>query len=71
MATYTPSTAVDMSKEKDWPMALGMMDWDTTNIVFTKRSLLEFLKYGPRHSPLDSDLRFQLRASRANIQKLP
>ena len=23
----------------------GMLDWDNTNIVFTKRSLIEFLKY--------------------------
>ena len=25
--------------------AAGMMDWDNTSIVFTKRTLLEFLKY--------------------------
>lgn len=59
---FTPSAAVDMSKEKDWPSALGahvscndlrnlfrlifsgMLDWDSTNIVFTKRTLIEFLK---------------------------
>ncbi|KAF8226187.1 hypothetical protein L208DRAFT_1425184 [Tricholoma matsutake] len=36
---------MDMSKEKDWPARLGMLDWDSTSIVFTKRSLIEFLKY--------------------------
>jgi len=34
-----------MSKEKDWPLLIGMLDWDATSIVFTKRSLIEFLKY--------------------------
>ncbi|KAG6861735.1 hypothetical protein C0995_012740 [Termitomyces sp. Mi166 len=34
-----------MSKEKGWAAELGMLDWDSTNIVFTKRSLIEFLKY--------------------------
>lgn len=24
---------------------LGLLDWDSTKIVFTKRSLIEFLKY--------------------------
>ncbi|KZT03402.1 uncharacterized protein LAESUDRAFT_729215 [Laetiporus sulphureus 93-53] len=43
--TFNPSLVVDMEKEKEWAANLGMMDWDTTNIVFTKRSLLEFLKY--------------------------
>ncbi|KAI0713384.1 hypothetical protein C8Q76DRAFT_460269 [Earliella scabrosa] len=45
MASYTPSDAIDPSKERDWPAQLGMLDWDSTSIVFTKRSLLEFLKY--------------------------
>ncbi|KIJ69515.1 hypothetical protein HYDPIDRAFT_106153 [Hydnomerulius pinastri MD-312] len=44
-STFTPSQGIDMSKEKDWPMNLGMMDWDNTKIVFTKRTLVEFLKY--------------------------
>ncbi|TFK42873.1 hypothetical protein BDQ12DRAFT_732465 [Crucibulum laeve] len=43
-STFTPST-IDLSVEKDWPANLGMLDWDNTNIVFTKRSLVEFLKY--------------------------
>jgi len=34
-----------MSKERDWPADLGMLDWDNTSIVFTKRTLVEFLKY--------------------------
>jgi len=42
---FIPTNTVDMSKEKDWPANLGMMDWDNTKIVFTKRSLMEFLKY--------------------------
>jgi hypothetical protein len=25
--------------------ALGMMDWDNTRIVFTKRTLIEFLRH--------------------------
>lgn len=42
-------------------MNLGMLDWDNTNIVFTKRSLVEFLKYtGTTVDPGFS-----------NIQKLP
>jgi len=50
-----------MSKEKDWPMHLGMLDWDDTNIVFTKRSLVEFLKY----TGVTIDPGF------TNVQKLP
>ncbi|TDL27194.1 hypothetical protein BD410DRAFT_782269 [Rickenella mellea] len=49
MATSTQSfertDAIDMTKEKDWSHQLGLMDWDSTRIVFTKRSLVEFLKY--------------------------
>jgi len=44
-STFTPSDAVNMSNEREWAASLGMLDWDTTQIVFTKRSLLEFLKY--------------------------
>ncbi|OAX33658.1 hypothetical protein K503DRAFT_775391 [Rhizopogon vinicolor AM-OR11-026] len=60
-STFTPSQAVDMSKEKDWPVNLGMLDWDTTSIVFTKRSLVEFLKY--TGTTVDPGF--------GNIQKLP
>jgi len=31
--------------ERDWSMHLGMMDWDNTRIVMTKRQLIDFLKY--------------------------
>ncbi|KAI0710451.1 hypothetical protein C8T65DRAFT_648407 [Cerioporus squamosus] len=61
MSTFTPSDAIDPSKERDWPAQLGMLDWDNTNIVFTKRSLLEFLKY----AGVTVDPNF------TNIQKLP
>ncbi|KIM48951.1 hypothetical protein M413DRAFT_438128 [Hebeloma cylindrosporum] len=44
-STFTPSAVVDISKERDWPADLGMLDWDNTSIVFTKRTLVEFLKY--------------------------
>ncbi|KAJ8468998.1 hypothetical protein ONZ51_g9282 [Trametes cubensis] len=60
-STFTPSETIDMSKERDWPAKLGMLDWDNTNIVFTKRSLLEFLKY----AGVTVDPNF------TNIQKLP
>ncbi|CCM06715.1 uncharacterized protein FIBRA_09005 [Fibroporia radiculosa] len=43
-STFTTSNAIDMSKEREWAANLGMLDWDNTRIVFTKRSLLEFLK---------------------------
>ncbi|KAH9857723.1 hypothetical protein C2E23DRAFT_748213 [Lenzites betulinus] len=59
--TFTPSDLVDMSKERDWPASLGVLDWDNTSIVFTKRSLLEFLKY----AGITVDPNF------TNIQKLP
>ncbi|KAH6918893.1 hypothetical protein BKA70DRAFT_1248566 [Coprinopsis sp. MPI-PUGE-AT-0042] len=60
-ASFTPSNAVDMSKEREWPAELGMLDWDNTNIVFTKRTLIEFLKY----TGITVDTNFQ------NISKLP
>ncbi|GLB35287.1 hypothetical protein LshimejAT787_0208520 [Lyophyllum shimeji] len=60
-SSFTRVDAVDMSKEKDWPAKLGMLDWDSTSIVFTKRSLIEFLKY--TGTTVDTNL--------ANIAKLP
>ncbi|KAJ3519901.1 hypothetical protein NM688_g9235 [Phlebia brevispora] len=60
-ASFTPSDVVDMSKERDWASSLGMMDWDTTRIVFTKRTLIEFLRY----TGTTVDTNFQ------NISKLP
>lgn len=58
---FTPSQVVDMSKEKDWPLNLGMLDWDDTKVVFTKRTLLEFLRY--TGTTVDTNF--------SNIQKLP
>ncbi|KAI0781297.1 hypothetical protein BD413DRAFT_504258 [Trametes elegans] len=60
-ATFTPSNTIDPAKERDWPAQLGMLDWDSTNIVFTKRTLIEFLKY----AGVTVDTNF------SNIQKLP
>ncbi|KAF9002032.1 ras guanine nucleotide exchange factor domain-containing protein [Cyathus striatus] len=77
-STFNLSSAIDQSKEKDWPAALGtnlhpypltvdsnsrsgMLDWDSTSIVFTKRSLVEFLKY--TGTTVDPNF--------TNIQKLP
>ncbi|CAE6420763.1 unnamed protein product [Rhizoctonia solani] len=45
MPEFTPVQLVDRSKEKEWPHKLGIMDWDDTRIVFTKRQLVDFLKY--------------------------
>ncbi|KAG8988572.1 hypothetical protein FRB90_002683 [Tulasnella sp. 427] len=42
-ATFIESDAIDMSKEKDWAYQIGLLDWDKTQIVFTKRELLDFL----------------------------
>ncbi|KAF9264917.1 hypothetical protein L218DRAFT_861797, partial [Marasmius fiardii PR-910] len=60
--SFTSSNAVDMSKEKEWASSLGgMLDWDSTRIVFTKRSLIEFLK----NVGVTVDTNF------SNISKLP
>ncbi|GJF00767.1 hypothetical protein PsYK624_170680 [Phanerochaete sordida] len=59
--TFTPTDVVDMNKERDWSASLGMMDWDNTRIVFTKRTLIEFLRY----TGTTVDTNFH------NIQKLP
>ncbi|KAE9406480.1 hypothetical protein BT96DRAFT_915424 [Gymnopus androsaceus JB14] len=60
-ATFTPSNVIDASKEREWAAGLGMLDWDNTSIVFTKRSLIEFLKY--TGTTVDTNF--------GNIQKLP
>ncbi|KAF8609914.1 hypothetical protein BDV93DRAFT_517139 [Ceratobasidium sp. AG-I] len=44
MASYTP-VDVAGTNEKDWAYKLGLLDWDKTKIVFTKRSLIDFLKH--------------------------
>ncbi|PIL30459.1 hypothetical protein GSI_07158 [Ganoderma sinense ZZ0214-1] len=65
-SSFTPSTLIDPAKERDWPAQLGMLDWDTTNVVFTKRTLLEFLKLRTyRYAGVTVDTNF------TNIQKLP
>ncbi|KAJ7667231.1 hypothetical protein B0H14DRAFT_3102529 [Mycena olivaceomarginata] len=61
MSTFTETSPVNMSSERDWANNLGMLDWDSTSIVFTKRSLMEFLKY----TGTTVDTNFN------NIQKLP
>ncbi|KAJ3484214.1 hypothetical protein NLI96_g5795 [Meripilus lineatus] len=61
MSTFTPTDVVDMAKEKDWAANIGMMDWDNTKIVFTKRTLIEFLRY--TGTTVDTNF--------SNIQKLP
>ncbi|KAL0947207.1 hypothetical protein HGRIS_013325 [Hohenbuehelia grisea] len=77
-ATFTPSDKFNANNEKDWAANLGMLDWDSTSIVFTKRSLIEFLKYDEhfqllslthasfaRYTGTTVDTHF------SNIQKLP
>ncbi|KAJ7349446.1 hypothetical protein DFH08DRAFT_144456 [Mycena albidolilacea] len=61
MSSFTETSPVNMSNERDWANNLGMLDWDSTSIVFTKRSLMEFLKY----TGTTVDTNFN------NIQKLP
>ncbi|KAJ6611745.1 hypothetical protein B0H10DRAFT_2054914 [Mycena sp. CBHHK59/15] len=61
MSSFTPTQPVNMANEKDWAANLGMLDWDATSIVFTKRTLMEFLKY--TGTTVDTNF--------ANIQKLP
>ncbi|WVO14043.1 hypothetical protein L204_101668 [Cryptococcus depauperatus] len=43
-STFTPIHPFDMENPKTWSSTIGMMNWDTDKIIFTKRSLLEFLK---------------------------
>ncbi|KAJ7273457.1 hypothetical protein B0H12DRAFT_1089477 [Mycena haematopus] len=61
MSNFIPTFPVNMSNERDWANNLGMLDWDSTSIVFTKRSLMEFLK----STGTTVDTNFN------NIQKLP
>ncbi|KAJ7752124.1 hypothetical protein B0H16DRAFT_1547456 [Mycena metata] len=61
MSSFTTTSPINMSNERDWAANLGMLDWDATSIVFTKRSLLEFLKY--TGTTVDTNF--------GNIQKLP
>ncbi|KAJ6546429.1 hypothetical protein DFH09DRAFT_1171026 [Mycena vulgaris] len=61
MSSFIPTFPVNMENERDWAANLGMLDWDGTSIIFTKRSLMEFLKY--TGTTVDTNF--------ANIQKLP
>jgi hypothetical protein len=58
---FSQSKVINYDKERDWPSNIGMLDWDNTNIVFTKRSLIEFLKY--TGTTVDTNF--------SNIAKLP
>ncbi|KAG8862000.1 hypothetical protein FRB96_002443 [Tulasnella sp. 330] len=60
-STFTRTEPVTMEKEKDWAYELGLMDWDKTKIVFTKRQLVDFLGYAG--IPVNPNL--------SNIAKLP
>ncbi|ORY29954.1 hypothetical protein BCR39DRAFT_558780 [Naematelia encephala] len=43
-STFTPVHPFDMEDPRSWGATIGMMHWDNDKIVFSKRSLLEFLK---------------------------
>ncbi|KAF8527048.1 hypothetical protein JB92DRAFT_2868614 [Gautieria morchelliformis] len=60
-SSYTPSQTFKEGSEKEWPSKLGALDWDFTRIVFTKRTLIEFLRY--TGTSVDPNLH--------NIAKLP
>ncbi|GJJ11994.1 hypothetical protein Clacol_006232 [Clathrus columnatus] len=60
-STFTPSNNFKEGPEKEWAGKLGALDWDNSHIVFTKRSLIEFL----RHVGVTTDPNFQ------SISKLP
>ncbi|WRT67355.1 uncharacterized protein IL334_004326 [Kwoniella shivajii] len=43
-STFAPIHPFEMDQPKTWGGTIGMMHWDNDKIVFSKRSLLEFLK---------------------------
>lgn len=43
-STFLPVHPFNLEEPKTWASTAGTMDWDTTHICFTKRSLLDFLK---------------------------
>jgi len=45
MPDFIPSEGFDTSQERDWAATLGVLDWDKTSVVFTKRDLVEFLRH--------------------------
>ncbi|RSH93896.1 hypothetical protein EHS25_006548 [Saitozyma podzolica] len=59
--TFTPIHPFDMNDAKSWGRTIGMMDWDNDKIVFSKRSLLEFLK----------SMQFTVNTNFTEISKLP
>ncbi|KIJ37724.1 hypothetical protein M422DRAFT_259826 [Sphaerobolus stellatus SS14] len=60
-STFTPTNTFKEGPEKEWAPKLGGLDWDNTHIVFTKRSLVDFLRY----AGVSLDTNFH------NIAKLP
>ncbi|KAF8580696.1 hypothetical protein K439DRAFT_288482 [Ramaria rubella] len=60
-STYKALETFKEGTERDWPHKLGTLDWDFTRIVFTKRTLIEFLRY--TGTSVDPNLN--------NIAKLP
>ncbi|GMK55073.1 hypothetical protein CspeluHIS016_0201290 [Cutaneotrichosporon spelunceum] len=42
--TFTPIHPFTMDQPKTWAQTIGQLNWDNDKIVFSKRSLLEFLK---------------------------
>ena len=43
-STFTPIHPFNMNEPKTWGATIGGLNWDNDKIVFSKRSLLEFLK---------------------------
>jgi len=60
-STFTPTHPFNMEDPKSWGSTIGMMNWDNDKIVFTKRSLLEFLK----------SCQLTVNTNFSEIQKLP
>jgi len=43
-SSFTPLKGFGPADEQDWTANLGMLNWDDSSIVFTKRNLVEFLR---------------------------
>ncbi|CED84495.1 hypothetical protein [Phaffia rhodozyma] len=41
---FTPVNTFNMDDPRSWASEIAMMDWDTTQICFTKRNLINFLR---------------------------
>ncbi|KAF8334030.1 uncharacterized protein EI90DRAFT_3050753 [Cantharellus anzutake] len=61
MPDFVPAEGFNASNERDWAATLGMLDWDKTSVVFTKRELVDFLRH--MGVTVDTDWR--------NVSKLP